>query len=284
MTDFLKNKRIAMIGFGDIQHRLALLLKGSGANLEAYRRDSSQILLEEVTPFGLDVSLPIEDTIDVDYVVMTLSPSERSEAGYRKAYVDGLKNVLAAVDKDRLEKIFWVSSTSVFSQDDNSWVTESSEAKPEKATARILLEAEGLLGAWQTKGCIVRFSGIYRDSRHRMIDKIRDNQLTANVEQDYYTNRIHVQDCARVLEHLLQLHAGGSHIDSLYLGTDDEPVKYTELVHWISRQADLPLNDELPAIKKVVASKRIDNGRLKATGFEFLYPGFRAGFAPMLKR
>jgi nucleoside-diphosphate-sugar epimerase len=171
----------------------------------------------------------------------------------------------------------------VFAQDDEGWVDETSPTEPVKSTAKILLEAEKLLEPLGDKACTLRFSGIYRGHKHRMVDNIRAGALSAHIEQDYFTNRIHVEDCARALVHLLALHSQGNEIDRLYIGSDDEPVKYSEVIQWISEQTGCALNETLEPVKKRVGSKRLSNARLKSTGFELLYPSFRQGFLQAVK-
>ncbi len=47
-----------------------------------------------------------------------------------------------------------------------------------------------------------------------------------------YTNRIHVDDCAAVLEHLLFF----DRADPLYIASDDDPVARCELLDWLADQ------------------------------------------------
>jgi hypothetical protein len=107
---------------------------------------------------------------------------------------------------------------------------------------------------------------------------LRAGELAAEVSPDYYSNRIHVVDCARVITHLITRHQQGLPLDALYLGSDCEPVLHSALLQWLSEACGMALNTDLPAIKPRVGSKRCSNQRLLATGFEFRYPSFRQGF------
>ena len=51
-----------------------------------------------------------------------------------------------------------------------------------------------------------------------------------------YTNRIHRDDCAGVLRHLMRL----SSPETLYLATDNEPADQTEVFRWLAKALGLP--------------------------------------------
>ena len=63
--------------------------------------------------------------------------------------------------------------------------------------------------------------GIYGPGRTRLIDSVRDGSAVGPVGPPVFTNRIHRDDCARVLEHLLFLPDPAP----LYLAVDDDPVR-----------------------------------------------------------
>ena len=66
----------------------------------------------------------------LDLVLYCLSPSERSREAYRQTYVQGLANTLVALkNSPSLKRLFFVSSTSVYHQDDGSIVSEHSQTK-----------------------------------------------------------------------------------------------------------------------------------------------------------
>ncbi len=56
------------------------------------------------------------------------------------------------------------------------------------------MQAEILLAALGEKTCIVRFSGIYRESLFRLIEQLKQGRAN-KIKQDYFTHRIPVVDC-----------------------------------------------------------------------------------------
>ncbi|CAA0116870.1 Protein YeeZ [BD1-7 clade bacterium] len=278
----LKGKRVALFGCGDIGVRLARQLIAAGALVHAYRRQPST-LPADIPATACDFAVPatmngISQTT-YDYAIITLTPNRHESdraAAYRQGYLTNLSNILDALSLASLQKVFWVSSTSVYGQNDDSVVDETSATEPLGETGRILLQAEGLIRQLGDKGCIVRFSGIYRDT-HRMISKLRAGELAAKVDQDYYSNRIHVVDCAGMLGFLLQQHSLGVALDKVYIGTDCTPVRYTDLVDWLAESLRLPLDKTSEAKKPAVGSKRLSNQRILDAGYTFVFPSFKEG-------
>ena len=214
MSRLFKNKKVALIGCGDIGNRVATLLQGQGAELTGFRRNPDKIIA------GIQaITLDVTDKHSVqqlaehsfDYVVISLTPGISAKVkdqqavadAYRATYVQGLANVLSALNLQTVKKVIWLSSTSVYSQDDGQWIDEMSETSPQRTSGQCLLEAEALLKPLQDKAVIIRFAGIYRDGSHRLITQLQAGKLAASVDKDYYSNRIHVQDCARMLVFLM---------------------------------------------------------------------------------
>jgi uncharacterized protein YbjT (DUF2867 family) len=70
-------------------------------------------------------------------------------------------------------------------------------------SGRCIRAGEQLLWDSGWPAVVVRFGGIYGPGRTRLIDSVRDGSATRPAGPPIFTNRIHRDDCARVLEHLL---------------------------------------------------------------------------------
>lgn len=283
----LKTKKIALIGCGDIGNRLAPLLQEMGADVTGFRRTPEKITAD-IKTCSVDVqnpeSLKILTQQAFDYLVVSLTADALDDDGYQRTYVQGLQHILDAVNSEALKRLFWVSSTSVYHQSDDSWVDEHSPTLPERFSGRRQLEAENLLEQLPGQATIVRFAGIYRDQRYRLIERILAGQLSSNIPHDYYTNRIHVQDCAGILAHLIQLDAAGGKLERIYLGVDSSPVRYSELLAWLTLELGVPLAEHAPPAASRSGSKRCSNRRLLASGYTFQYPDYKSGLKPMIEK
>ena len=273
--------RVALVGCGDIGCRAGRALLEKGAEVHGLRR-SPEKLPAGFIGHPVDVCEP--QTLAVlrqtafDYLLITLTPEAFTDEAYLKTYVEGLRHILNAVDRTRLRKVFWVSSTSVYHQADDSRVDELSPTVPERFSGRRQLQAEQVLyEIMGDKACVVRFAGIYREGRHRLLTRLQEGALALPAGQDYYTNRIHVADCAGVLEHLMMLDARGESLYPVYLGVDCRPARFSEVARWLSGQTGLPLAQHPEAGNRRSGSKRCSNRRLLQSGYRFIYPDYRAG-------
>jgi nucleoside-diphosphate-sugar epimerase len=220
----------------------------------------------------------------LDAVVYAASPGGSDDALYRTAYVEGLRNLLDALVRQgqRPGRFLLVSSTAVYGQSRGEWVDETSVTEPEHFSGRRLLEAEALLRAGPFPGIVLRAGGIYGPGRTRLVDQVRAGRALYVPGAPRYTNRIHRDDCAGALRHLLRL----AEPDGLYLGVDCEPADEAAVLRWLAgalgaaapRAADA---GEAKA-RRARGNKRCRNDRLRASGYAFRFPSFREGYGAVL--
>jgi nucleoside-diphosphate-sugar epimerase len=213
---------------------------------------------------------------DVDYLVYAASAGESSEPAYRRAYVLGLRNVLAALQGRPPRRVFFTSSTAVYGQADGSWVDETSETEPAHFTGAVTLEAERLLRQSPLPSTILRCAGIYGPGRQRLIEAVRQGSAAMS---NRFTNRIHRDDLAGALAHLIRTNANVE----LLIASDDEPASQSDVVRFLAARLGVPV----PASASTDGSargghKRCRNARLAATGYRLLYPTYRQGYSALL--
>lgn len=273
-----------IVGCGDIGVALAGILAAQGCEVWGLRRDSAA-LPDSIHGITADVSridtLEPLRSISFDFVLVTLTPGAFNDSAYQQVYVEGLKNVLAVLNPDKLQRLLYVSSTSVYHQSDDGWVDEESLARPESFSGRRLLEAEALLASSGLATTIIRFAGIYGPGRKRLIEQVRNGQGCAK-SPPLYTNRIHRDDCVGFLAHLLRLQWQGQTLQACYIGVDNEPVTMWELKQWLAQQLGISSGQLLKESLTRRNSKRCRNQRLLDSGYQLLYPGYREGYGALL--
>jgi nucleoside-diphosphate-sugar epimerase len=220
---------------------------------------------------------------DLDYVFYTASSDERTDEAYRKAYVEGVNNLLVALERRRIEpkRFFLASSTGVYEQQNGEWVDESTPAEPTHFSGRRILEGEKILLNSPVPATVVRFGGIYGPGRSRLIQQLLAGRATYSAGKVRFTNRIHRDDCAGAFMHLMSLASP----QNLYLAVDDEPTEQRELLNWLAQELDSPPPQPTPnrsGTRK--GNKRCRNDRLRASGFRFQYANFREGYRDLLER
>ncbi len=284
---------ILIAGCGDVGATLGQSLNATGHEVWGLKRHTAD-LPSGVRPLAADLTDPA--TLNalppaLDSVVYSAAAAGFGEAAYQAAYVVGIRNLLDALRRagQQPRRLLFASSTSVYAQHQGEWVDEDSPAAADSFSGRCIRAGERLIWDSGWPAVVVRFGGIYGPGRTRLIDSVRDGTATRPAGPPLYTNRIHRDDCARVLEHLLFLPEPAS----LYLAVDDDPAPLGEVLSWLATQLGLPeppLATNLPLKPgagtgdppRMRASKRCHNTRLRASGFEFRHPGYRDGYAVLL--
>ena len=226
--------RVLIAGCGYVGAALGAMLDRDSHAVFGLRRRAAGL------PWGLrpvEADLVVPSTLrelppQLDFVFFMASPSGRDDALYRTLYVDGLRNLLDALAEQgqQPKRIFFTSSTSVYAQKDGEWVDETSPTEPLSFAGRRLLEAEGLLRRGPFPATVLRFGGIYGPRRTSLVERVRNGRVVYQEEPPRYTNRIHRDDCAGALRHLMQL----PEPQELYLGVDCEPASEASLYQWLS--------------------------------------------------
>lgn len=242
-----------------------------------------------VEPVEADLSVPrsLHDLPgELDFVVYAASPSGADDAHYRSVYVEGVKRLLDALDRggQRPRRIFFLSSTGVYGQTKGEWVDETSETAPRHYSGRRLLEGEGLLGEGPFAATVLRLGGLYGPGRTRWIEDVRAGRAVYRAGDPHYTNRIHRDDVAGAIVHLMDLDAA----KPLYLAVDDDPAEEKVVLRWLAGVLGAP---EPRAVKEAGArgrrartNKRCRNALLRASGYALRYPTFREGYATMIEQ
>lgn len=287
--------RILIAGCGDVGAALGRCLHADGHEVWGLKRHPAD-LPPEIRPLAADLTDPatlaaLPPTLDC--VVYCAAAAGFSEAQYQAAYVAGVRNLLDALRQagQQPKRLLFASSTSVYAQHQGEWVDEDSPAEADGFSGRCIRAGEQLMWDSGWPAIVVRFGGIYGPGRTRLIDSVRDGTATCPADPPVYTNRIHRDDCARTLNHLLRL----SDPERLYLAADNDPAPLDEVLRWLAVQlgAPEPPRTLRPPLKpgaetrrdpaaRMRASKRCDNTRLRASGFEFLYSSYRDGYTALL--
>jgi nucleoside-diphosphate-sugar epimerase len=281
---------VLIAGCGDLGTEVGLRFAQLGHAVVGLRRNAS-VLPAEIS--GQSVDLSAEKPVippDTAMVVVTISAGRPTEEAYRAAYLDGLGNLLDALDDARVtpDRMLLVSSTAVYDVNDGSWVDEQTPANATPGTDSIVLDAERMLHSRLPTATVLRLAGIYGPGRERLITQVREGApLSARPR---HTNRIHRDDAAAAIVHLLLRTEQPA---PLYLGVDNAPVTGNEVLLFLAAELGLPeptLNDSANDSALIAPSpdsqrggdKLLNNRLLLHTGFTFAYPTYREGYRAVL--
>lgn len=276
---------ILIAGCGDVGGALAERLRDAGHRVAGLRRRAG-LLPAGIEPLAADLGEPATLALlgerRFDIVVVTSAAGRFDEGHYRRVYVEGLANLLDVLRGT--PHVLLASSTAVYHQCHGEWVDEYSPTEPHGFSGRILLQAEALLRERAAhRATVLRFGGIYGPGRERLLREVAAGIGCAR-EPVRYTNRIHREDCAGILQFLVGRLLRGETLAPLYLGVDSEPAPMWEVRHWIAAELGVALDDAAGGAQggRTPGSKRCSNRRLLEAGYALRYPDFRAGYAPLI--
>jgi nucleoside-diphosphate-sugar epimerase len=271
---------VLIAGAGYVGNALAIELARRGDAVWTLSRTARAI--EGATAIAADLREPrsldaIPDAIDS--LVYCAGASERGERAYEDAYVRGLENTIAALEKKgaKTTRAVFTSSTAVYAQDDGSFVDESSPTEPSSFSGRVLLRAESITRALRG-GIALRFAGIYGPSRTWLVRRVAsgDAHIDPKVR---YGNRIHQRDCAGAIAHLLSIQNPAS----IYVGVDDDPAPLGEVYSFVAELLgkDPPRHGDDASGRG--GNKRCKNDRLKQSGYVLRVPSYREGYPAIVR-
>jgi nucleoside-diphosphate-sugar epimerase len=225
-----------------------------------------------------------------DWVINTVSSSRGGLEDYRAIYLEGTRNLLAALSAAPPAKYIFTSSTSVYGQTDGSIVTEQSPTEPASPTSRVLIETEHLLRQAHARNgfpsIIVRLAGIYGPGRGYLFQQYLADQARIAGKGERFINMVHIDDVVGGLMTILENGRPGE----IYNLADDEPVTQLQFFEWLAAQLGKPMPpsateaDAMPR-KRGLTNKRVWNAKIKEElNYTFRYPTFREGYAEEVRK
>ncbi|MFC7044898.1 SDR family oxidoreductase [Halobacteriaceae archaeon GCM10025711] len=283
--------RVAILGCGYVGLELGRQLSAAGHSVVGVRRSDAGLAAIEDAGFEAvraDVTDPssLAAVPDVDALVYAASAGGRDVAAARAVYVDGLRAAIDAFGarENPPDQVVYTSSTGVYGDRGGDWVDEETPVDPDSERAEMLVEAERVArergDANGLAVTVVRFAGLYGPGRYRL-DRYLDGPMAPG-----YLNLVHRDDAAGVVRFALE-----SVAEDLLVAVDHEPVSKWLFADWLADQCGVPrpdkrtlaeaVADASPAsARRLRASKRCSNRRLRSLGYEFAFPTFREGYRP----
>ncbi len=268
-----------IVGCGYLGRRVAEAWRADGRAVYALTRGrADELRAAGLTPVTGDVTDPaslagLRDLPPLMTVVYSVGLDRRAGHSMREVYVEGLRNVLAALPP--VGRWVHVSSTGVYGQTDGSVVTEGSPTEPIEESGRVVLEAERTLLAARPRATVLRFAGIYGPGRWlRKAALLAGEPYTADA--DKWLNLTHIADGVRAVR-CAESHAAGGTFNV----ADDEPVRrrdfYTEAARLLGAPAATFTPPSSPATE---ANRRVSNALARRVlGFTPQYRSYREGLA-----
>lgn len=216
------------------------------------------------------------------HLIVSVAPEEAGDP-----VLNAMRQTIAA-GMPALEWIAYLSTVGVYGDYGGAWVDEMTECRPvsKRSVMRVAAERDWLqLG--QATGrpvAILRLSGIYGPGRNALVN-LENGTARRLVKPGQVFNRIHCDDIAGALRHL-----AGSNTGGIFNVTDDLPAPPQDVVAYAASLMGIEPPPEIPFETAQLSpmarsfygeNKRVANTAIKAAGYRFRFPDYRAAFDRM---
>ncbi len=281
-----------IFGCGYLGGRVAHRWLAAGDEVVAVTRSqqrADQLRSEGLVPFVADVTQPetLSGLPPAQTVLYAVGYDRSAEPSKAEVYVTGLEQVLAKLSQ-ATEKLIYISSSSVYGQQDGQEVNEVSPCQPITEGGRICLQAEQLLQShalFGNKSIILRLTGIYGPGRIPRQRALAAGEPIAVADQGLL-NLIHVDDAVQAV---LAAEARGQ-LGQLYLVSDGTPVRRADYYAEVARLVGgppprmIPPEPGAPVAERASSSKAVRNTRLiEDLQVTLRYPSYREGLPAALQ-
>ncbi|CAH2398629.1 SDR family oxidoreductase [Mesorhizobium escarrei] len=244
---------------------------------EALRQAGIQPLL-----FDGALTLEISDALEkTTHLVVSVAPDEAGDP-----VLNAARETIA--EMPALEWIAYLSTVGVYGDHGGDWVDETAECRPVSKRSMMRVAAEQ---DWLKLGrdigrpvAILRLSGIYGPGRNALVN-LENGTARRLIKPGQVFNRIHCDDIAGALWHLLKDISGG-----IFNVTDDLPAPPQDVVTYAARLMGVTPPPEIPFETAQLSpmarsfygeNKRVANSAIKAAGYRFRFPDYRSAFDHM---
>ncbi|WP_136669095.1 NAD(P)-binding domain-containing protein [Flavobacterium sp. H122] len=262
-------QKISILGCGWLGFPLAQKLVKSGFNVKGSTTSEeklSQLKEAGINPFLIAVTEnKIEGNMseflkDSDILIINIPPKLRSSN--IENFVDKIKNLIPFIEQSTIEKVLFVSSTSVYGDlplENNQKAvvfSEESNPKPDTEGGRQLLETENLLlNNNHFSTTVLRFGGLIGAER-QPVKHLAGRQNLEN--SDAPVNLIHQTDCIAVIEKIILNNSFGEVFNAV------APFHPSRKEYYISKAKMLGLtaphfNENTISEGKIISAEKITN-------------------------
>ena len=286
-----KKKRLLIFGFGYTSkfmcHKLAK------KNWEVFcttrfSKKSKEIESLNATPVIFDDEEKVNSILGEDLHVLNTAPPENGKDPVIENYGHLFKK-----NSERIKRVGYLSTTSVYGDKKGEWVTEDTVIEPnlERSISRAVVEKLWLnFGEnFAIKTFIFRIAGIYGPGRS-IIDRFIGNEKIYIVDKpSHLFNRIHIEDIVGAIEMAMSTQSRAS----IFNLSDDLPATQIEVAKFaanlLKKKFPETVNLKSERVSEMARSfykeeKKVSNKKLKyELGYHFVFPSFKEGLLAIYK-
>lgn len=200
--------KISILGCGWLGLPLAkaLIKKGFIVNGSTTSTEKLQLLENAgINPFLISLTsnnvIGAVETFLVDSSILIIDIPPKLRGVNKESFVEKIEGLIPYIEKSIVEKVLFVSSTSVYGEE-NDLVNEQSPLNPDTESGQQLLQVEQLLHSnIDFKTTVLRFGGLIGEDRH----PIKFLAGRENLDNPYAPiNLIHQEDCIGIILKIIE--------------------------------------------------------------------------------
>jgi len=259
--------KISILGCGWLGFALAKKLIENGNSVKGSTTSENKLTILEnagINPFLATIEADeVSENIDTflaesEILIIDIPPKLRGNQDFsttlEMTFVRKIQNLIPFIEKSSVSKVLFVSSTSVYG-DDNELITEETIANPETESGKQLLLSEKILqNNPNFETTILRFGGLIGEDRH----PVKFLAGKENLENpDAPVNLIHQNDCISIIEEIIKQ----SKWNEVFNATAPFHPTREEYYTQKAKEQNLVLpkfSFEMSNIKKVISSEKIE--------------------------
>ncbi|MBG6186886.1 SDR family oxidoreductase [Flavobacterium sp. CAN_S2] len=254
--------KISILGCGWLGYPLAKALLKNGFSVKGSTTSDEKIAILKnagIKPFLIALSENktsgnVTEFLENSEILIIDVPPKLRGSGTEN-FVSKIRNVISFIEKSSVEKVLFISSTSVYN-DDEIFVTEETIAKPYTESGKQLLETEQLLQSnINFKTTVLRFGGLIGEDRH----PIKFLAGRENLDNpDAPVNLIHQDDCIGIILKIIETDSWNETFNAVAPSHPSRKLYYTQKA--MDLNLALPkFNSEQNSGGKIILSARIEN-------------------------
>lgn len=253
--------KISILGCGWLGFPLAKALLSKGFSVNGSTTSTEKLAVLEnagIEPFLIALSENKTTGNVTDFLkntktlIIDVPPKLRGSG--TENFVSKIRNVIPFIEKSSIENVLFISSTSVYN-DDDAFVTEETIAKPDTEGGKQLLETEQLLQSnINFKTTVLRFGGLIGEDRN----PIKFLAGRENLDNpDAPINLIHQEDCVGIILKIIENDVWNETFNAVAPSHPSRELYYTQKA--VDLNLVLPkFNHKNPSIGKTILSTKIE--------------------------
>ncbi len=283
---FPKNSKVIIFGAGYTGKHLASILKKLGVKVICSRRikkdNPSDFIFDSTTN-----KLPNEDIfLNTTHILSCIPPDKNGE--------DPVINKLGYILKNlKLKWAGYLSTTGVYGDSNGEWVNEEYMPMPNQNRSKRRLDCESEWINSKLPVQILRLPGIYGPGRSAL-DNLMANKCRLIDKPGQIFSRIHIDDIAGAVIHLINLHGKGIQPKVINIA-DNLPCRNIDVIYYAAKllKIDPPPIEPFHIASNTLSpmalsfwqeNRRVSNKMLcKELHYSLIHPDYKSGLIDCLK-